>query len=498
MEWHNRQRGKGSTVIEKLHLRRSLLAPYHHEYIVLFTRGGPIYRVDRRPDPNTPFDTIMRTGCKTYDTIQSVESRILEELEQTSDCVVELHWQGEQSIDLLFILSICFALKQDEKAKQYTLQRYNCYFLSWAIVMIAARDTAAWETRLDAVLSNLVPYPGDEVIALDLNNPDVEHQELLKRAREQALERALEGLQQRKRAMRTWQWSWVIVLWLLVGMALTVVLLVVTMHSAVVGFWVMGVVGIGGVVMLLMASLRGGTLALAWLALAVVLVVAVVVVAVVRWERSRGAPLPAMLFVVAVAATILLVRVPQQARQQEQQLAQQRLEQLRQGGQPEEKELAAELAAELARELSRERDLQKALLSTQQGREKVWEKVMNIAREAVGDMRGLKSYMSDSDLEWAAPRQKEQARTEAIDVVREAVDTALGLVFCVSEDNNNGLRTGFILSVKLQHLYQTLREAMQQSANPMSKMLSPTELDIWQSTIVQTIQSMLFAMWYVQ
>jgi hypothetical protein len=92
--------------------------------------------------------------------------------------------------------------------------------------------------------------------------------------------------------------------------------------------------------------------------------------------------------------------VPQQARQQEQQLAQQRLEQLRQGGQPEEKELAAELAAELAREFSRERDLQKALLSTQQGREKVWEKVMNIAREAVGDMRGLKSYMSDSDLEW--------------------------------------------------------------------------------------------------
>jgi hypothetical protein len=78
------------------------------------------------------------------------------------------------------------------------------------------------------------------------------------------------------------------------------------------------------------------------------------------------------------------------------------------------------------------------------------------------------------------------------------VDTALGLVFSVSEDNNNGLRTGFILNVKLQHLYQTLREAMQQSANPMSKMLSPTELDIWQSTIAQTIQSMLFAMWYVQ
>ena len=54
--------------------------------------------------------------------------------ESTSSCVVELHWQSEESIDLLFVLSICFAIHNDKWTDRYTLQHYNCYFISWAII----------------------------------------------------------------------------------------------------------------------------------------------------------------------------------------------------------------------------------------------------------------------------------------------------------------------------------------------------------------------------
>jgi len=200
-----------------------------------------------------------------------------------------------------------------------------------------------------------------------------------------------------------------------------------------------------------------------------------------------------------VVAQMLLVRLPRKAQQQERQQARQRLEQLQLGGQRQEQELARELSGEQAREMAKERDPQKALLSTQQG-EKAWKKVMDAAMEAVDDFIELISLARSNDLERASPliqRRREEARREAVDVVRDAVDTALGLAFNTPEDNNVA-RTGFILNRAAQHVCSELREVMLQSANPISRMLSPTELDIWQSTIVQTIQNMFFDMWYVQ
>jgi hypothetical protein len=63
-------------------------------------------------------------------------------LDITSRRVVELHWQGEQGIDLSFALSICFAIHNDKLADRYTLQCYNCYFLSWPIIVITMRKCA--------------------------------------------------------------------------------------------------------------------------------------------------------------------------------------------------------------------------------------------------------------------------------------------------------------------------------------------------------------------
>ena len=85
-----------------------------------------------------PFDTIMKNGYIADDTIREVDSTSSKELDSTSSCVVELHWQIEESINLLFILSICFATRNSKWVDRYTLQRYNRYF-SWVTVAITMR-----------------------------------------------------------------------------------------------------------------------------------------------------------------------------------------------------------------------------------------------------------------------------------------------------------------------------------------------------------------------
>ena len=162
MDWYNSHKSQSSTLIDKMQLRKDLQNPYYHEYIVVFTRGGRAYRVDRRPDRNAPFDTIMKQGCMAYDTIEAVGPRSLKRLETMSDCVVEFNWQGEQTTDLLLVLAICFGIREDKQAKQYTLQRYNCYFLSWTIVMITLRNTVARGARLNQLgrrLKLVVDWP---------------------------------------------------------------------------------------------------------------------------------------------------------------------------------------------------------------------------------------------------------------------------------------------------------------------------------------------------
>jgi hypothetical protein len=139
--WYKTQNAKFSTAIKKIQLRKDYQHPYYHEYIIISTKSGHTYRVDRRPDPDAPFDTIMKIGCIAYDTIQELDSTSLKELDNTSRCVVELRWQGTETIDLIFVLSICFAVQNDTLADRYTLQRYNCYFLSWAIIGITMRKS---------------------------------------------------------------------------------------------------------------------------------------------------------------------------------------------------------------------------------------------------------------------------------------------------------------------------------------------------------------------
>ena len=193
-DWYNKQRAKGSTAIEKIQLRKDYQQPYYHEYIIISTKSGHTYRVDRRPDPDTPFDTIMKIGSVAYDTIQEVDSTSLKELDRTSSCVVELHWQDKETVDLFFVLSICSAIHNDELANRYTLQHYNCYFLSWTIIGITMRKCAIHEAVVNTsrLTRGLVRGRGLE-LELELERVRKQKQELerelvLVRERERKLE----------------------------------------------------------------------------------------------------------------------------------------------------------------------------------------------------------------------------------------------------------------------------------------------------------------------
>ena len=196
--WYNKQRAEGSTAIKKIQLRKDYQHPYYHEYIIISTRNGHTYRIDRRPDPDTPFDTIMKAGCVAYDTIQELDSTSFNELDSTSSCVVELFWQGEETVDLLFILSICFAIHNDKSTDRYTLQCHNCYFLSWAIIGITVRKIA-----VRGVVFNRMEQGQGQVLALALML-DRDHREL-EWVLDQVLERVLARVPERVLArVPTW------------------------------------------------------------------------------------------------------------------------------------------------------------------------------------------------------------------------------------------------------------------------------------------------------
>ena len=474
-DWYDSHRRKGSTLIEKLQLRKDLLPPYNHEYIVVFTRGGHAYRVDRRPDADAPFDTIMKAGCKTYDMVQMVGSRSLQELQKTSDCVVELHWPGEQTIDLLFVLSVCFALSQDHQAQKYTLQRYNCYFLSWTIIMIAVREAAAWETRLDPMMAELF-----------LHDEWKENFHVM-RAVTRVLERALEweqelewDLEQERRQAPTRGQTFA------------------EAHALV-------QTGARELVPMRLRAPEPDSSKTSWVPLA-------------------GSPEQARVQALVLARALGYLQAqelgqelelaPMQEREQELELGQesgQELEpkQVRQlepksvpGPEPElgqelmpglEPELAQQLEPELAQEPEPEPE-------PELGQERMQELESELMQEpepALGQ-KLVQEPPSPRDFEYPSrlepARASKYASRQAMKAVRQAVDSDLLLKLNTPEGEDSA-RQGFGLSVTLRPLRDKLQESMRQGSDPMSKLLFPGELEVWQSGILKTLQSRRATTW---
>ncbi|KAF8328624.1 hypothetical protein F5887DRAFT_844623, partial [Amanita rubescens] len=133
-DWYRMQ---PTTRFRALQYRKERQKPFCHEFIIVKLVDGPICRFERMGDPNDPAKAVTRTGSAAYDMAQYFREPKWDELDEKSDVVAEIEFS--RGFDLLDVLSICYAIHEHHEAKHYTLQRYNCYFLSWTIMSCLAR-----------------------------------------------------------------------------------------------------------------------------------------------------------------------------------------------------------------------------------------------------------------------------------------------------------------------------------------------------------------------
>jgi hypothetical protein len=141
MAWYKRRK---ATIIQRLELRKEH-DPFQHEYVLITLLDGAMFRLDRRPDPGVPVDTLMRKGCRAFDTLDEVVEG--DELEPWH-CVVDMHLHEDNQIDILRILEICYEVHSDVETRRYTLQRYNCYFMAWTTLLVISRLCSEISTQM--------------------------------------------------------------------------------------------------------------------------------------------------------------------------------------------------------------------------------------------------------------------------------------------------------------------------------------------------------------
>ncbi|KAG9081428.1 hypothetical protein FS749_007672 [Ceratobasidium sp. UAMH 11750] len=134
-----------SRIIHRLEIRMTQRGGVPHRFVVAYMQDGSICRFDRRPQtpqsvfiPNIePQDPNEEPSCRAADEACLVTKADLIEIELSTRWEIRLDLPPEA--DILLIISACFAIAQDKKARNYTLRMYNCYFFSWTIVMLITR-----------------------------------------------------------------------------------------------------------------------------------------------------------------------------------------------------------------------------------------------------------------------------------------------------------------------------------------------------------------------
>ncbi|KAG9123687.1 hypothetical protein FRC07_014262 [Ceratobasidium sp. 392] len=161
-KWYKSQ---PTTKFTHLQYRKEREAPFYHEYIVLELDNNTVCRFDRRGDVTTRAGAFTFEGITAEDTahvIQKYEEHYAN-ITDKSDMQLRIHFPNGQ--DLLTVLAICYGIQKDDITRAYSLTRYNCYFLSWTIIIIVARGAGSqrsltkyrstWEELVRTVLESL-------------------------------------------------------------------------------------------------------------------------------------------------------------------------------------------------------------------------------------------------------------------------------------------------------------------------------------------------------
>ncbi|CAE6523560.1 unnamed protein product [Rhizoctonia solani] len=140
-DWYQRH---SRTTIESMQLRKEQKAPFFHEYVTFRLSDGTCFRIDRRqlPDERSPMGCTQHEGVEAYDTIEQIAD-LEDSMYNASLCLVQLDFTV--NVELNLIIGICRAIYERPDTRNYTVQRYNCYFYSQTIVMCTLCTVYEWD-----------------------------------------------------------------------------------------------------------------------------------------------------------------------------------------------------------------------------------------------------------------------------------------------------------------------------------------------------------------
>lgn len=133
-----------------------------HEFVLILLldgqgfQTGSFCRLDRTADPMHQFESIGPNGTAAYDFIQTCESYTAEfasNEQHKSDIVAEIEFPSTR--DLRDVLAICYGISSHKTARRYTLQQFNCYFFSWAIILCLVRSSFTLQEPFDQIVKDI-------------------------------------------------------------------------------------------------------------------------------------------------------------------------------------------------------------------------------------------------------------------------------------------------------------------------------------------------------
>ncbi|KAF8596829.1 hypothetical protein BDV93DRAFT_527833 [Ceratobasidium sp. AG-I] len=135
-----------STVVTRLEIRISRDA-VPHRFVVAYMQDGTIYRFDRRPRTPNLFiiasNPVPASPIDNEPTTRAADEVCIPGRAELLEMDLSTYWEINlvlpENVDIYLIISACYAIAQDKKARNYALREYNCYFFSWTIVMLVTR-----------------------------------------------------------------------------------------------------------------------------------------------------------------------------------------------------------------------------------------------------------------------------------------------------------------------------------------------------------------------
>ncbi|QRV81566.1 hypothetical protein RhiJN_09581 [Ceratobasidium sp. AG-Ba] len=145
MQWYGQQ---DETRFSSIEHRKDEQGPFFHEFLLLRLVDGSICRVERMGD-GSRLDAARQVGCKARDFIQRFTPTKYEEFSEQCPSQLLAEIRLGESFDIMDVLAVCYTIRNTKACQNYTVQRYNCYFLCWTVISVITRRLANWETRIN-------------------------------------------------------------------------------------------------------------------------------------------------------------------------------------------------------------------------------------------------------------------------------------------------------------------------------------------------------------